>query len=512
MQSPVGRRCEGGIPDRTPVGSVKRGKRAQLFAAVLTLMMAVAQPWAGDFSAYADDTGDQGSSAGDGSSSGEDSGESGDESGDGTEAGGETSGDEEASDEEEQAEEDPAAEDEADDEEPEEEDDGGEDEDDGDEAEDDSDNIGDSELNEDDTSVLSGTLRFALDGMRPSQLNREGGNVPFGVGRSALRRVGQIDSMVNLQDREQSLLGKWRQVPVPPVSEVSEEDPDVEMDITLPPEPLPVYRAGDTYVYSNGTWERVVATDGTMVQWVNYKGNMSRGSADFTFKRAQWQTSSRRGFRSFKHTEYLFSKPNTTLWPLAVGNSTRYDEFGKWTGRDGIINEYDSFWRCGVEAKERTMAAVGEFDTWTITCGRYRDSISYPKSPAREYRTYQYAPALSHWMVENRDNRGNKADTRKELVAVMPDLLLFTGDDLAVNQLQEQFQQVLENHASGQSDIWMTRSGKVSSTLTPLATYAREDGLYCRQYLQYVESREFSNTYAGMACRGAKGLWKVLRR
>lgn len=510
MQSPGRERCEEDTQDRIPGRAVKRERRMRLFACVMALLVVAVQPFSGVVRVYADDTGDQGSSAGDGSSSGEDSGESGGDSGDGADEGGEPGSEEEAS--EEEAEEDPAGEDEADDEEPEDEDDGSEDGDDGDEAEDDSDHIDDSELAESDASVLSGTLRFALDGMVGSQLNREGGLIPSTLSRTALRRVGQIDIMVNLQDREPSLLGKWYSFPTPPAAEELEEVLYVAQDIILPPEPLPNYRAGDTYVYSNGTWERVVATDGTMIQWVNYKGNMSRGSSDFTYKRTEWQTSTRTGVRSFKNTEYLFSKSSPSLWPLAVGNTTRFDEFGKWSGREGVVNDYDSFWRCGVEGKERSVAAVGEFDTWTITCSRYRDSISYPRSPAREYRTYQYAPALSHWIVEERDNRGNRPDTRKELVAVMPDLLLFTGDDKDVVQLQEQFQQVLENHASGQSDIWITRSGKASSTLTPLATYVREDGLYCRQYLQYIENMEFSNTYAGMACRGEKGLWKVLRR
>ncbi|WP_163336993.1 hypothetical protein [Desulfopila sp. IMCC35008] len=511
MQSPGRERCEEELQNRTPARAAKQENRTKLFAFVVALLLVAAQPFSGVVDSYAEDAGDQGTSGGDGSSSGEDSSESGDESGDGVAEGGETGSEEEASDEEE-AEEDPAGEDEAEDEDPEEEDDGSDDADDGDEAEDDSDHIDDSDLNDDDASVLSGNLRFALDGMFGSQLNREGGHVPSTVSRAALRRVGHIGTMVNFQNWEPRLLGQWQSFPIPSAARETEVETIVALDITLPPEPVPTYRAGDTYVYSNGTWERVVATDGSSIQWVNYKGNMSRGPSDFTYKRTHWQTSTRRGFRSFKNTEYLFSKSRSGLWPLAVGNSTSFDEVGTWTGRDGIVNQYDSFWRCGVEGKERSMAAVGEFDTWTIACSRYRDSISYPKSPAREYRTYQYAPALSHWIVEERDNRGSRPDTRKELVAVMPDLLLFTGDDKDVFQLQEQFQQVLENHASGQSDIWITRSGKASSTLTPLATYVREDGIYCRQYLQYIENREFSNTYAGMACRGEKGLWKVLRR
>lgn len=510
MRSPATDRCEKTTQKKTPNRFVAGGGRVKLFASVVALMMIVVQPFSMESFVYADETGDQGSSDGADESSGDDSGESGDESGEGADDGGEP-GSEEASDEEE-AEEDPSAEDEADDEEPEDEDDGSDDGDDGDEAEDDSDRLDDSDLNEDGASVLSGTFRFALDGIAGSHLNRDEGYVPATLSRTALRRVGRIDRMTDLQNREQSLLSKWRSSPVPPVAEEPEEDLGFVQDINLPPEPLPTYRTGDTYVYSNGTWERVVATDGTTVQWVNYKGNMSLGPSDFTYKRTQWQTSTRRGFRSFKNTEYLFSKSRTSLWPLAVENTTRFDEFGEWAGRDGVTNIYDSFWRCEVEGKERSLAAVGEFDTWTITCTRYRDSISYPKSPAREYRTYQYAPALSHWIIEERDNRGSRPDARKELVAVMPDLLLFTNDDKDVAQLQEQFQQVMESHASGQSDIWITRSGKTSSTLTPLATYVREDGLYCRQYLQYIENREFSNTYAGMACRGEKGLWKVLRR
>lgn len=321
-----------------------------------------------------------------------------------------------------------------------------------------------------------------------------------------------MDSMIDMQQWEESLIGTWRPMPARrELTDVSGQ-PEGPQDIVLPSKLLPTYRAGDTYVYSNGTWERVVATDGMSVQWVNYRGNKSTGSVDFTYKRSSWHTSTRRGTRTFKHTEYLFDKSSTTLWPLAVGNKTRFDEYGTWFGKEGIANTYDSFWRCEVDGKKRVLAPVGEFDTWSISCGRYSDSFSYPKSPAREFKTYYYAPAISHWVVENRNIRGSQQDVRKELVAVMPDLLLFTGSDEDVRQLQVQFQDALEHHASGQSDIWITRSGGASSTLTPLATYIREDGVYCRQYLHYVENREFSNTYAGMACRGKNGLWKVFRR
>lgn len=276
--------------------------------------------------------------------------------------------------------------------------------------------------------------------------------------------------------------------------------------------PLPEYEEGDIYVYSDGSWEQVVAANHERVEWQNHYGNRSVGAPDFTYKRSEWQTSSRAGVRRFTQTSYLFDKPTTTLWPLTLGSKTRYDEKGKWIGRDGIERVYDSFWRCDVEGRERVQVAAGEFDTWRICCSRYRDSYSFPKSRAREYKTWYYAPSVEHWVLLTRDNRGLKPDFRKELVAVIPDLERITASPQALVQVQQQFQEVLEGTAEHQQDLWIAASGETVVAMTPGPVFASDNGLLCRQYVQEVQTADLTRRYPGIGCRTPDGTWYIPRR
>ncbi len=276
--------------------------------------------------------------------------------------------------------------------------------------------------------------------------------------------------------------------------------------------PLPEYEEGDTYVYSDGSWEQVVVADNERVEWQNHYGNRSVGFPDFTYKRSEWQTNTRVGLRSFAQTSYLFDKPTTTLWPLTLKSKTRYDEKGKWIGKDGIERVYDSFWRCDVEGQERVKVAAGEFDTWRICCSRFRDSYSFPKSRAREYKTWYYAPSVGHWVLRTRDNRSLKPDTRKELVAIIPDLQKITRTPQALVQVQHQFQEVMEETAVGQSDLWIAAGGDSVITMIPGPVYADENGIICRQYNQEVQVAELTRRYPGIGCRTPDGTWYIPRR
>ena len=63
----------------------------------------------------------------------------------------------------------------------------------------------------------------------------------------------------------------------------------------LPSATLPTYRQGTTFVYSDGSWETVVANSAGQVTWRDHRGYVSSGSADFTRRRAEWQTRTRQG-------------------------------------------------------------------------------------------------------------------------------------------------------------------------------------------------------------------------
>ncbi len=282
-------------------------------------------------------------------------------------------------------------------------------------------------------------------------------------------------------------------------------------ELLLMPTPLPSYAIGDAFIYSDGSWERVNDINSETITWSNHQGNYSSGSVDFTYKRAEWETSRSMGERSFKPTEFLFDEPTGSLWPLGIGNKTRFDEKGRWIGVDGLERVYDSYWRCDVEAAEKIQVVAGEFDTWRIGCARYADSYSYPKYRAREYRTWYYAPEIQHWVLEIQEKRGAEAERRKELVAIVPDLSILTAEADDSRQVQEQFQEVLESNEDGEMDLWMTASGRLTISMTAQDRYVAADNISCRKYEQQIQAGELHKSYLGIACRSADGMWSIPR-
>ena len=180
--------------------------------------------------------------------------------------------------------------------------------------------------------------------------------------------------------------------------------------------PMPKYQAGTTLVYSDGSWETVIKVGPEGITWRNHRGSISTGSPDFIYKRFKWQTKKRYGYRDFKQTTFLMSPPTPPLWPLEVGNKTRFDEKGRWFDELGVESRYDSFWSCEVIGTEKVSVGAGDFDTWKITCKRYPDKFR-STSKTREYRTWYYAPIVKHWVIEDRDYNGYRENRSKELVA-----------------------------------------------------------------------------------------------
>lgn len=275
--------------------------------------------------------------------------------------------------------------------------------------------------------------------------------------------------------------------------------------------PLPKYRAGTKFVYSNGTWETVLKVSSEGVTWKNHRGSISTGSPDFTYKRFKWQTKDRYGYRDFEQTRFLMAPRTTSLWPLAVGNKTRFDENGRWFDEFGYEHLYDSFWSCGVMGSEKVSVGAGEFDTWKITCKRFPDKFK-STSKVREYRTWYYAPAINHWVLEVRDYNGFRDNRRKELVAILPDLQTFTADQADTLLVQKQFQNALESNPNGQTNVWENFQQQLVIGVTPVKSYRHGDGGICRQYNQIIAKEGLPYEYPGIACRTSQGRWRVPRR
>ena len=298
------------------------------------------------------------------------------------------------------------------------------------------------------------------------------------------------------------------------VSKQEEKREAVANTLNLPPAELPTYAVGTQFVYSNGSWDKVVSTDGSTVNWVNHRGYTSTGPVDIVFRRNSWQSRTRSGERVFRPIIYRFGIRTPSLWPLEQDKKFQYLEQGAWRKQNGFYREYETFWTCRVKGTEKLSVPAGTFDTWKIECGRYSNEFSAVTSRPWEYKTFYYAPAVNHWVALFREfprQAGIKKSQRKELVAVLPGLKEQDLSDQSKSVLRSQLQHALEKNRSGQKSSWESETTGVKISTTALATF-RKDGIPCRQYKQVIVQKGKTSNYFGIACRNSKGNWKIPRR
>lgn len=276
-------------------------------------------------------------------------------------------------------------------------------------------------------------------------------------------------------------------------------------------EPLPVYRRGTTFVYSDGTWETVTAVAANMVSWRDNRGYTANGTPDFTRRPLYYQTRTRQGTRIFKPREDLIFRSKEVLWPLKVGSRASFTETGTWSDkRDGSEHFYRSNWSCEVVGIERVTVAAGEFNTWKITCTRYNVSGQGVQSRPKEIRTWYYAPKIGHYVLVTRDYLYDKPSRRQELLAVLPPKEILPTR--VGRKMERSFQKALELKVSGSSTSWSIASAAASGGTTPYGTFKLEDGTYCRRYVQDLKFSGEQQTYYGLACRDSGGKWDIPRR
>jgi len=279
--------------------------------------------------------------------------------------------------------------------------------------------------------------------------------------------------------------------------------------IAMDPVPLPVYQEGTTFIYSDGKWETVVTATGENLTWENHRGSRSSGPVDFTFRRSQWQTPTRKGERSFAARSAAFTEKPMSLWPLQVGNQSGYIESGRWS-KDGEEKTYSALWSCKVTGAGEVSVMAGAFETVEIECRRYSEGSASRLPRLREVKTFAYAPAVGHWVLATSRYSYDRRSRRTELLAVVPPK---KGRAAGVQQkMEHSFQLALEKKPSGSPVAWSNNGSKIAGSTTAVDTFQLPGGTFCRRYVQQVSSDAGSRNFYGMACRNDQGRWVVPRR
>ena len=188
----------------------------------------------------------------------------------------------------------------------------------------------------------------------------------------------------------------------------------------------------------------------------------------------------------------------------------RYIESGRWRDEENRDHTYEAHWRLEVEGPAKISVTAGQFDVWKIVGRRFTRGDAFKPSRLREIRNWYYAPAVGHYVREERQYKGRRADRDKELLAVIPPVAHLNAS--AQTTMHTHFQKALEEQQSGKALRWTLADQALSGTTTPVATFKIDSGGYCRQYVQRLNRSGEERAFYGLACRTDAGRWEVPRR
>jgi len=266
----------------------------------------------------------------------------------------------------------------------------------------------------------------------------------------------------------------------------------------MPPAQLPSFSVGDSFIYSNGWYETIVGIDGEALNMINKSKRKISNFRNFTLPTP---------YIEGKDKEFLKSSnvPTNTLWPLRVGNTSKFSTQGRSISKaTGQETSYIQRWSCAVEGTERITIRAGEFDTYRVKCQRFTKTGRWWQN-----RTWNYAPMLGTYVLRRDYHKTNGVKIR-ELTAIRPSL-----QDVPKNVrsgIIYAWQSALENKVNNDISSWTDKVTGTSVQVEPLATTRADNGEFCRTYKQYLTRKGMTRIYSGIACRKDKMKWYTPRK
>ena len=162
----------------------------------------------------------------------------------------------------------------------------------------------------------------------------------------------------------------------------------------LAPAQLPRYAVGRSFTFDDGRRETVLKAKGERLTWRKNRFSTAVAYRNFLIPPLSWET------RTRKSRSRITTQPRM-LWPLRVGNDQRFEITQVIEAKGGARfkggkprTEIKRSWRCVVERTERLAVPAGTFDTYRISCFRYRPGTT----TWRQTRIYHYAPKIGHFV------------------------------------------------------------------------------------------------------------------
>lgn len=262
--------------------------------------------------------------------------------------------------------------------------------------------------------------------------------------------------------------------------------------------PMADYEPGDTFVYSNGRVDTVVAVRKNRVSWRSNQGTSFEASRNFVLPWFSWRTPAEQGRRLVQASADL-------LWPLVLDEekhftATRVVQVG---GRPDNLHRTRENWRCGAEGRARVALVTGTFETVRIACER-RATDTAP----RHKRVWYYAPRLRHYVRIVDLDENAEVGRRVDLIAMQ-----MTGPgwpEIVRTGLRRTLEHAATNLPEGESALWESSAIGAVVEIQPVGPPHRFDNTQCRTLLQTLSKAGDRRDYPGLACRDPDGRWQVV--
>jgi hypothetical protein len=263
---------------------------------------------------------------------------------------------------------------------------------------------------------------------------------------------------------------------------------------SLPPSPLPTYGIGDSYQFSDGSTETVVATERSDVRWRGSDGSYVT-SRDVLLPRLSWSNHRVQGERRIGAGPAL-------LFPLQSGKSVAFTATRtvRASSGDRPVTTHEN-WHCNVAGVVPVTTQAGRFRTWRVDCAMFEQPGGMIQ------RSEYYAPDIGYY-VRREEKIGNAPMQVVELTdyASAEPALPATAWRLRVTDIQ----QALESEVSGRSSTWRDAATGDAGDVQPLKTVQSATYGWCRDFAEHIRTAGRMYSLQGTGCRNATGAWDIV--
>jgi hypothetical protein len=268
--------------------------------------------------------------------------------------------------------------------------------------------------------------------------------------------------------------------------------------VALPPAPVPDYGVGDSYQFSDGSHESVIAVDRDTIRWRDSEGTYVT-SREILLPRLSWTNGSVHGGRQIAGATPL-------LFPLERGKIVVFSAVRTVSPvKAGMPSTLREDWQCNVSDTARVETKAGSFDTWRVDCS----AIEQPDAPGTSVtlRSFYYAPEIG-FSVRREERVGAGPVQRVDLTDYRTAGPMLPDSALRLRVVR--IQQTLEHELSGDATFWRDPATGSGGEVLPVRTVRSSQYGWCRDFAERIQSAGRVYNMHGRGCRDLSGIWNIV--